>query len=72
MGTFIRVKIDGQKCMGIKKSGECVKVCPVNIFEPHGDAPVVVTGNEDECTLCRLCLEKCPSGAISIQKLYEN
>jgi len=30
----------------------------------------VVEENEDECTLCDLCLERCPTGAIVIRTLY--
>ncbi len=68
---FVRVNIDREKCLGIEKSGRCVEVCPVNVFGAHGGSPVVVSENEDECTLCNLCLERCPSRAISIEKKYE-
>jgi len=71
MGVFIRVTIDTQKCLGPEKSGECIAICPVNIFEAQGDRVAVQEENEDECTLCNLCIDKCPSSAISIRKLYE-
>jgi NAD-dependent dihydropyrimidine dehydrogenase PreA subunit len=71
MGTFIQVDIDVKKCLGPEKSGECIKICPVNIFESKPGRTVVRTENEDECILCNLCLDKCPSSAIAIKKLYE-
>jgi NAD-dependent dihydropyrimidine dehydrogenase PreA subunit len=71
MGEFIKVKIDFDKCVGIKESGGCVRACPVNIFEEKGDNPAIVAANEDECTLCELCLQACKPAAITIIKLYE-
>jgi ferredoxin len=71
MNEFIDVSIDCKKCVGIKECGQCVRVCPVNIFEDKTDWPVVVVENVDECTLCNLCLNKCTPNAIVISKLYE-
>ncbi|MGD2185402.1 MAG: hypothetical protein PVI71_04700 [Desulfobacterales bacterium] len=71
MGEFIKVGIDVSKCAGRKKAAEWVQVCPVNIFKMADNLPVVVAENEDECTLCMLCVEAFPKGAIRIHKLYE-
>jgi len=71
MGMFIRVEIDDKKCLGLEKSGECIRICPVNIFEAKDGRVVVKEENEDECTLCSLCMDKCQPCAISIKKLYE-
>ena len=71
MGIFIQVEIDREKCLGPEKSGECARVCPVNIFEVQEGRIVVLEENEDECILCNLCLDKCQPSAISINKLYE-
>ncbi len=70
MGSiFINVKIkDG--CLGIEKCGECVKICPVNIFEAKGNEVGIIEKNEDECTLCDLCLQKCPVNVVVIEKSY--
>jgi NAD-dependent dihydropyrimidine dehydrogenase PreA subunit len=70
MGIFIHVTIDDGKCLGPKKSGECIRICPVSIFEAKEGRTVIQEKNEDECILCNLCLEKCPASAISINKLY--
>lgn len=71
MGEFIRIIIDQDKCEDIAQSQEWVDVCPVNIFKVREGRLTVIAENEDECTLCELCLESCPEGAITIQKLYE-
>jgi len=71
MSEFIKLDIDIDRCSGIKKCGECISVCPVNIFIPNGDYPKIVDVNEDECTLCNLCLQGCEADAITINKLYE-
>ena len=71
MGTFIKVEIDRKKCVGPEKSGECIRICPVNIFEEKDKKTVVKEENEDECILCNLCLDKCKTSAITIRKLYE-
>jgi ferredoxin len=71
MGEFIEAEIDLEKCLGIQECGECVQVCSVSIFEKQDNHPIVIEDNEDECTLCELCLKACSPGAITIRKLYE-
>ncbi|MBU4566185.1 MAG: 4Fe-4S dicluster domain-containing protein [Proteobacteria bacterium] len=70
MGLFIAVEISEDRCVGIDDCGECVKVCPVRIFEGEHGIPSIVQGNEDECILCDQCLEGCAKDAISISKKY--
>ena len=71
MSLFIKLQIDEEKCLGIEKCGRCIKVCPVKIFAAKGDRPVSVGENEDECTLCDLCIANCDPGAITVVKKYE-
>ena len=71
MGEFIKVEIDLSKCVDMSDVDNWVQVCPVNIFKTAGRQPVVVEENEDECTLCMLCIEAFPQDAITIHKLYE-
>ena len=71
MGLFIKLEIDRDKCLALEKCGKCVGVCPVKIFAAQDGWPVSVENNEDECTLCGLCLEVCQPGAIRVRKLYE-
>nr|HID58004.1 ferredoxin [Desulfobacterales bacterium] len=71
MGEFIKVEINFSRCTGIKGCGGCVRVCPVNIFVENGSNPAVILENEDECTLCNLCVGACVHDAITIRRLYE-
>ena len=71
MSEFIKIEIDMDRCSGIEKCGNCILVCPVNIFTENGDYPLKIKDNEDECTLCNLCLQGCKADAITIHKLYE-
>ena len=71
MSEFINVTIDRQKCIGTGECGRCLGVCPVSIFTTQDPIPAVNERNEDECTLCDLCLKACRPDAINIRKLYE-
>ena len=70
MGMFIRIDIN-DKCDLAASGGACIAACPVDIFARDGDRVITVEANEDECTLCGLCINACPAGAVSIVKLYE-
>jgi len=71
MGEFIQVVIDQEKCRNQNEVKAWINICPVEIFEMQNNQPSVKEENEDECTLCMLCIEACPTGAVTIQKLYE-
>lgn len=72
MSEFIKVEIDQSKCLGVEACGGCLRVCPVNIFHQKNDEPMIIEENEDECTLCDLCIEACGPNAVFIRKLYED
>ena len=71
MGEFIKVEIDKEKCLGGEQCAGCVKVCSVSIFGRQGNEIVPGEDQEDECTLCDLCLKACPPDCIVIRKLYD-
>ena len=73
MGLFITIKIDEQTCTGPVTCGRCLSVCPVNIFKAGRTIaiPEIEEENEDECTLCDLCIEACSPRSITILKEYE-
>ena len=71
MGEFVRVVIDQEKCGDPDGVKRWIGVCPLGMFELKNGRPTVVEENEDECTLCGLCLDACKTGAVKIQKLYE-
>ena len=61
MGIFIKVEVDKDKCEA--SSGgcqECVKICPVDVFQSKGREIITIPDNEDECTLCGICVENAP------------
>lgn len=70
MSLFIAVKLDLTRCQAGQPCTACITACPVAIFESRGDLAAVIGANEDECMLCDLCLERCPTDAIAIHKLY--
>ena len=47
--------------------GECVEICPVEVFELIDDKSEPV--NADECTGCESCVEVCEDGAITIEEI---
>jgi len=57
------VTVDADKCNGC---GECVDVCPVEVFELQ-DGKSVVT-NEEECLGCESCVEVCETSAITVEE----
>ena len=71
MGEFIKVEIDWARCQKMTESDDWIDVCPVNIFKRENNRPVVVQENEDECTLCMLCVNACEPDVITIHKLYD-
>jgi len=70
MGMFVRVEIDSNRCNEPASCARCVKICPVDVFVIRDGRLATVYDNEDECTLCYLCQEQCPQGALRVEKLY--
>jgi NAD-dependent dihydropyrimidine dehydrogenase PreA subunit len=76
---FIELKIRPERCVYVEGCRNCIRVCPVDIFAAplaQSEAATqrlvarVVEENQDECTLCDLCLRECPTDAIELTKLY--
>lgn len=55
--------IDTDKCIGC---GECVDVCPADVYEIQDEKSVVVNG--EECLGCESCIEVCEQGAITVEE----
>jgi len=70
MGVFVGLIIDYDRCKG-KECGICVDACPVNIFLEHIDLIDVAPAQEDECSFCEACLERCQGTCITIEKKYK-
>jgi NAD-dependent dihydropyrimidine dehydrogenase PreA subunit len=68
---FINVEVDAAVARDAAVVRKLVEVCPVNIFAQAPDQALqIVEKNLDECTLCELCLDAAPPGAVRIKKLY--
>lgn len=53
--------IDRKKC---NDCGDCVEVCPVNVFAKEKGK--VVVKKAEECIGCRACEGQCPTNAIKV------
>ena len=47
----------------------CVKVCPANVFDNTGAAPVIA--RQDDCQTCYLCEIYCPTDALYVAEFAE-
>jgi NAD-dependent dihydropyrimidine dehydrogenase PreA subunit len=55
--------VDPDKCIGC---GECVDVCPTEVYELQDEKSVPV--NAEECLGCESCVEVCEAGAITVEE----
>lgn len=56
------VIIDRSICEG---NAMCFEVCPDDVFTRNGEA--IMVGKQEACTYCWLCVEVCPSGAVTVE-----
>ena len=70
-GLFIDVVVSPDVAKDAEIAKKLEEACPVDIFEASESGVAVVEKNLDECTLCDLCIEAAPEGAVTIVKLYE-
>ena len=58
---MFKVNVDSEKCIGC---GECVDICPVEVYELQDEKSVPV--NAEECVGCESCIEVCEQAAITV------
>ena len=71
-GVFVEVEVDDSAAADVELAKKLEEACPVDIFEASEDGVSVVAENQDECVLCRLCLDAAPDGAVTVRKLYDS
>ena len=59
-----KIEVDEEKCIGC---GDCVDVCPVDVYEMQNEKSVPV--NAEECIGCESCIEVCEQGAITVTEV---
>lgn len=69
---FIKVQVTPEGISDESLVKKLVDICPVDIFSEDQGTLSVVEENQDECTLCNLCIQATPEGIIRIIKLYED
>ena len=69
---FIKVQITPDLISDQDLVKKLVEVCPVDIFTEDQGELFIVEENQDECTLCNLCIEAAPDGTVKTIKLYED
>ena len=73
MSMFIDVEVDPVVSTDTALVRTLVEACPVDIFAANEEGRLtIVEMNLDECTLCDLCKDAAPDGAVRIIKLYED
>lgn len=58
-----KVTVNTDKCIG---DGECVDVCPVEVYKLQNGKAVPV--NMQECLGCESCVEVCDQDAIVVEE----
>ena len=58
------VEVDPEKWIGC---GECVEICPVDVFELQDEKSVPVNG--EDCLGCESCIEVCEEDAITVTEV---
>jgi len=59
-----KIEVDEEKCIGC---GDCVDVCPVDVYEMQDEKSVPV--NVEECIGCESCVEACEQEAITVTEV---
>jgi NAD-dependent dihydropyrimidine dehydrogenase PreA subunit len=70
-GLFIDVQVSAEAAADPEVARKLAEACPVDIFAATDAGVRIVEENLDECTLCDLCLDAAPEGAVRVVKLYE-
>jgi ferredoxin-like protein FixX len=70
LGTFIEISVNDRD-YAPELRNKLAAVCPVDIYAVENGRIAVRPEQEDECTLCELCLDVAPAGTLIIRKTYK-
>ena len=56
--------LEGDKCT---VCGNCVDICPMDVFFASGDKDVPAITYPEECWHCNACVMECPADAIRLR-----
>ena len=71
-GLFIGIEVSAAAAADVAVAAALAEVCPVDIYASGDDGTLrIAEKNVDECTLCRLCLDAAPVGAVTVRRLYD-
>ena len=62
----IAISVNKEKCLGVNECGECVNICPMEVFDEDDDgksSPV----NAEACEGCESCVATCEEEAITLE-----
>lgn len=57
----LQIELDTEKCAGV---GQCVDVCPTNVFELDAQQQRAAAKRADACVKCGACIVQCPCDAL--------
>ncbi|MGK2954184.1 MAG: 4Fe-4S dicluster domain-containing protein [Solirubrobacterales bacterium] len=69
--VFIDIELDEPAKSEPELAKKLEEVCTVGIFKASDSGTEIVQGQLDECVLCYLCVDACPTGTMRIIKKYE-
>ena len=62
----IELTIDPEKCLGVAECGECINICPMDVFD-EDDAGKSTPANAEACEGCESCVASCEAEAITLE-----
>ncbi len=61
-----KVKINAKRCVGARRCGACLAMCPVGCFDVDSESGKVIVVNEGACLECYACKVQCRYGAVEL------
>ncbi len=62
----IELTVDKEKCLGVSECGECINICPMDVFDEDEDGKSTAA-NAEACEGCESCVASCETEAITLE-----